>query len=263
MSCAAPGLVPADAEGGIEVRLWVTGSGGMLGDRVIAAAKKRGCRVMATTHLDVAIEDAGQVYEAMKFNPHAIINCAGRLPDSDPLEMVAANALGPHVLASTGVRLVHMSTDCVYSGRVGAGRRPDPIDLYGRTKLAGESDAPHVLNVRGSFIGPAGGFLRWLLGARGQVDGWTRAHWNGTSVGVMAEKLVELAEGDRTGVVNVASATQTTKAWLINYFKEALGLPITIRETDEPLIQRVLESDIEMPPLSDALQALVEEIKDV
>jgi dTDP-4-dehydrorhamnose reductase len=244
------------------MRLWITGAAGMLGRRVVATAKKGGWQVMATTHLDVAIEDAGQVYGAMKFNPDAIINCAGRLPDSDPLEMVVANALGPHVLASVGVRLIHMSTDCVYSGRVGAGRGPDPIDLYGRTKLAGESDAPHVLNVRGSFIGPEGGFLRWLLGAQGEVDGWVHAYWNGSSVAVMAEKLVELAEGDRTGVVFAGSALWVTKAFLIEYFREALDMPITMRPTREPLLYRAFEPDIELPELNAALQDLVEEIKD-
>ncbi|GAG06783.1 unnamed protein product, partial [marine sediment metagenome] len=95
----------------------------------------------------------------------------------------------------------------------------------------------------------------------GEVEGWTQAYWNGTTVAVMAEKLVDLAEGDRTGVVNVASVGWITKAWLMVYFKEALGLPITIREIDEPRIRRVLESHVELPALGDALQGLVEEIK--
>ena len=246
------------------MKLWVTGWGGMLGQRVFGAATRRHHEATITSHQVCAIEDPGQVMRAIEaIRPDAIINCSGAPPGSSPLEMVTANALGPHVLASTGVRLVHMSTDCVYSGRDSAGIRPDPVDLYGRTKLVGESDAPHVLNVRGSFIGPEGGFLRWLLQAQGEVEAWTRAHWNGTSVAVMAETLVELAEGDRTGVVNVASASQTTKAWLVAFFQAHLELPITVRDVMEPRIYRVLLSDIELPGLYAALEGLVEEIKDV
>ena len=244
------------------MKLWVTGWGGMLGSHVYRAAAVRGHTVRGSLHKDCPIEDVARVWEiAQLWTPDAIINCGGAPPGSSPLEMVTANALGPHILATLQIRLVHMSTDCVYSGCVGAGRRPDPIDLYGRTKLAGESDAPHVLNVRGSFIGKEAGFLRWLLEAKGEVEGWTRARWNGTSVAVMAEKLVELAEGDRTGVVFAGSAIRVTKAGLIQYFTEALNLPVTMRPAREPLIYRAREPDIELSDLYAALEGLVEEIK--
>lgn len=244
------------------MRLFILGGGGMLGRRVVKAAEGRGHQLLYPLQRDCSIEDAANVhYLVNEWKPDAIINCAGKLPDSDPLEMVTANALGPHVLASTGVRLIHMSTDCVYSGRVGAGRGPDPVDLYGRTKLAGESAALHVLNVRGSFIGPEGGFLHWLLEAEGGVAAWTHAYWNGSSAAVMAEKLVELAEDDRTGVVFVGSTIYVTKAWLIEYFRQNLELPITVLATGEPLIYRAFKPDIELPNLYAALAVLVEEIK--
>ena len=233
------------------MRIWVTGWCGMLGSHVVRAAALRGHAVRGSAHKDCPIDDVTRVWEtAQSYRPDAIINCVGKLPGGDPLEMVVANALGPHVLATTQIRLVHMSTDSVGSP-----------DLYSRTKLAGESDEPHALNVRGTFIGKEGGFLRWLMDAKGEVEGWTQVYWNGTTVAVMAEKLVDLAEGDRTGGVNVASAVSVTKAWLVAYFKEALGLPITIRESDEPQVRRVLESHVQLPALDDALRELVEEIK--
>lgn len=233
------------------MKLWVTGWGGMLGDCVLRAAAQKGHGVRGTQHKDCPIDNAARVWEVSEaWKPDAIINCAGKPPGTEPLEMIAANTMGPHALASTRRRLIHMSTDAVAAP-----------DIYSRSKLAGESDLPHVLNVRGTFIGREAGFLRWLLEQEGKVDGWTQALWNGTTVAVMAEKLVELAEGDRTGIVNVASTESVTKAWLVGYFKEALDLSITIRKTAKPRIQRVLESDIPLPPLTEALGELVKNIK--
>lgn len=242
----------------------------MLGRAVARAAQEADHGVISTGHSACAIDDAAQVFTIVEQEePNVIINCAGRLPFSDPLDMIAANTLGPHVLASTGVRLVHMSTDCVFSGKrrpnglpwLTPQDRPDPVDLYGRTKLAGEPES--ALVVRGSFIGKEGGFLRWLMNATGQVDAWTRALWNGLTADGMANVLVYLASKKRVGVVHVASPNEMSKATMINYFVDALGLPVKgIRYVDEPRIDRRLEpdSDLKVQPLPQSLEKLVEEL---
>ncbi len=250
------------------MKIWVTGAGGMLGRAVARAVQEAGHDIVATGHGACAIEDAAQVFDVVgRQKPDAIINCAGRVPGSDALNMISTNTLGPHVLASTGVRLVHMSTDCVFSGKRGSHPlpwltpqdRPDPIDLYGRTKLAGEPES--ALVVRGSFIGKESGFLHWLLNATGPVEAWQNALWNGLSVDGMANVLVWLAGKKRTGVVHVASPEALSKASMVNYFVDKLGLPITgIRYVDEPVIDRRLEpdSDIKVQPLPTILDSLVE-----
>lgn len=252
------------------MHIWIVGAGGMLGKAVVAAAHQEGHDLTASDHAACSINDAGMVFRAVeKLKPDVIINCAGRLPGSDPLEMIAANTLGPHVLASTGVRLVHMSTDCVFSGQrvspdggwLETTDRPDPADLYGRTKLAGEPES--ALVVRGSFIGKDGGFLRWLLNARGQVEAWTDALWNGLTVSGMANVLVYLAGRKRTGVMNVASEEAMSKSQMINHFVDKLDLPITgVRYVDEPKIDRRLEPDpsFQLQPLRHTLDKLVEEL---
>src|SRR3990167_5656427 len=97
---------------GLQMNLWVTGAGGMLGKRVAAAAWTAGHTVAATTHWQCPLDDLGIILRHIQnFQPDAIINCAGALPGARPLDMVVANALGPHNLAYAGVRLVHMSTD--------------------------------------------------------------------------------------------------------------------------------------------------------
>lgn len=250
------------------MKVWVTGANGVLGRRVAEAAQARGHDVLATTHWDCPIDSVDCVARMVQAEPDVVINCAGKLPGAPPIEMVMANSLGPHILAKTGVRMVHMSTDCVFSTRLAAGRvlnfpddAPAPVDLYGRTKLAGEPGDPHVLVVRGSFVALDGGFLQWLLKAQGEVEAWMRATWNGTTADIMATKLVELAESDRTGLIHVASLKVTTKAWMVKTFAQVLGLPITIKETVEPVLVRALYPDVELPDAEGTMRAYAEELK--
>lgn len=245
------------------MKLWVTGWGGVLGSHVYRAAVARGHTVRGSLHKDCPIEDVGQVWEmAQAYRPDAIINCAGALPGSEPLEMVVANALGPHVLATLQIRLVHMSTDCVFAGNhhhyLKSTDQPDPVDLYGRTKLAGEVAADHVLNVRGSFLSPHGGLLRWLLDSSGPVDAWERAYWNGGSAVAMADALLTLAEGEAVGVLHAASPGYVTKAELIAFFVDRLGLPVQLCRVREPEVWRVLERDYELPAVWASMAELAE-----
>lgn len=248
------------------MHIWVTGSKGMLGSRVIEAARMKGHEVVATDHWTCPIDDLGCVVRTAKGEkPDAIINCAGKLPGAPATEMILANALAPHLLAWTGIPMVHMSTDCVFSGQDSSPRcandRPDPTDLYGRTKLAGEVEASHVLNVRGSFVGPEGGFLKWLLAAKGDVEAWEYARWNGTTADIMAVNLVELAEGSRTGVVHLASSKPVTKAWMVQMFVDVLGLPVKVKVKQLPFIDRYLYPDIVLPDTEQTLRAYAKEMK--
>ena len=250
-------------------RLWIVGSGGMLGAEVVKVAEVRGHDVMKSDHI-CPIEMPEAVTSAVRqAQPDCIINCAGQLPGSGHLAMAAANTYGPHLLASLGIRVVHMSTDCVFSGRgkdsidsfLSRQDLPDPIDAYGRTKLAGEVIASNVLNVRGSFIGQKHGFLRWLLDSRGEVSAWARAFWNGSSVQEMAKALVILAESNLTGTIHAASPTYISKSQMITYLAEGLALPISPTALWHPSIWRVLQPDYELPPVANMLDQVIAEVK--
>ena len=99
-----------------------------------------------------------------KETPDIVINCIGIVKQvpaaNDPLTSIAINALFPHQLAQIcrqkNIRLIHMSTDCVFSGRKGYYTEKDPSDaedLYGKTKYLGEVDYPGCLTLRTSIIG--------------------------------------------------------------------------------------------------------------
>lgn len=156
--------------------------------------------------------------------PALVLNCVGiikQLKDAhDPIPSLRINALFPHELArlcaAQGCRMLHFSTDCVFSGRAGnytEADSPDPVDLYGHTKLLGEVTAqPHVLTLRTSIIGhePGGrgiSLIDWFLNSRGTVRGFRRAIYSGVPTIVMARFIasVVLARPELSGLWHLAS----------------------------------------------------------
>src|SRR3990167_528735 len=238
----------------------------MIGEQVADVAEELGYEIYAPSHQSWPIEH--QV-TPVQDGDAVIINCAGKIPPASPEDMITTNALGPHQLARLGIRMVHISTDCALSGRGSetyhsSQERPDPTDLYGRSKLLGEVQAPHVLNVRTSFIGLRHGFLRWLLDSHGKVEAWLHAYWNGGSARRVAEAIVALAEGDQTGVIHLAAEQRVTKAWMVEYFVEKLNLPIdSIELVPDPIINRALDPDVLLPPVKQSLDELIEEANHV
>ena len=127
-------------------------------------------------------------------HPDVVINCIGLVKQlaeaDDPLAAIPINAILPHRLARLcqvgKARLVHMSTDCVFSGSKGMYEEadaPDANDLYGRTKFLGEVDYPNAITLRTSIIGHelAGNrsLVGWFLAQEGSVKGFKRAIFSG------------------------------------------------------------------------------------
>jgi dTDP-4-dehydrorhamnose reductase len=155
--------------------------------------------------------------------PQVVINGIGivkqRRDAKSPISSLEINALLPHRLLeacrASGARLIHVSTDCVFSGRKGAYREsdePDPVDLYGRTKLLGEVEEPPGLTLRTSIIGlelsRKTGLIEWFLAQRGVVRGFRRAIYTGLTTLEMARLLSRILtqHPDLHGVWHVASA---------------------------------------------------------
>jgi len=163
------------------LRVLIAGAGGQLGHALVAAAP-RGAVVKACTHaeLDIAEENAVRAAFAA-FAPELVINAAGftRVDDAERAAETAAraNATGPAVLAATcataGAWLMHVSTDFVFDGRQShpydTAAAPNPLSVYGRTKLAGESAVLRELPgratvVRASWLySTGGGFAARML----------------------------------------------------------------------------------------------------
>ena len=132
------------------------------------------------------------IFEAIK--PNIVINCIGLVKQlaqaEDPLLAIPINALLPHRLAHlskiAGARLIHMSTDCIYSGSRGMyveADLSDAQDLYGRSKFLGEVDYPNAITLRTSIIGHeldgSKSLVNWFLSQEGSVRGYTKAIFSG------------------------------------------------------------------------------------
>lgn len=248
------------------MKLLVMGAGGTLGQAVQASARILGYDATGLTRQECDIASAGDVRAAIgRAGPDVVINCAGALPDRPVAELAVANAAGPHVLAAecgaAGVRLLHVSTDCVFSGMPFARYRrnsyrstdtPDATEPYGRSKAYGEPAGDHVLVVRTSFIGLGRyGLLRHLLDAERDghaVRGWRHSYWTGSSVHAVADALVAIAAGPVCGrPLHLATVRAWNKADVCRALIAGLGLRrVAFTEVDEPWIDRTLTPDVTM-----------------
>src|SRR5688572_10405570 len=158
-----------------------------------------------------------------RIGPDAVINCIGiikQLPTaSDPVLNLTINSLLPHRLQRLcqprGIRVVHFSTDCVFSGRKGGYTEEDPsdaLDLYGRTKFLGETSGEGAVTIRSSVIGrevsSASGLVEWFLSQRGrEVRGYTRAIYSGFTTREMARivRSILVDHPRLSGTVQVSS----------------------------------------------------------
>jgi dTDP-4-dehydrorhamnose reductase len=190
--------------------------------------------------------------------PDAVVNCIGlikQLSDAnDPLLAIPINALLPHRLANlcelVKARLVHVSTDCVFSGDKGNYLETDfsdAYDLYGRSKYLGEVDYPHAITLRTSIIGHElnGGthaLLEWFLAQQGKTNGYTHAIFSGLPTVELARVIgdVVLPDDSLHGLYHVA-AEPIAKFDLLNLIAKVYGKQIEITPLDTPRIDRSLD----------------------
>lgn len=158
-----------------------------------------------------------------RVKPDAVVNCIGlvkQLADAnEPLHAIPINALLPHRLAALcathRARLIHISTDCVFSGKKGNYVEtdfPDADDLYGRSKLLGEVVAsPHAITLRTSIIGHElkgqHSLISWFLAQNTSVKGFTKAIFSGLSTDELARVVrdVVLPRPELHGLYHVAA----------------------------------------------------------
>ncbi|MCJ7610348.1 SDR family oxidoreductase, partial [Candidatus Bathyarchaeota archaeon] len=192
--------------------------------------------------------------------PAAVINCVGvvkQLPAAkDALLSIAINALFPHQLAqlcrAAGSRLIHISTDCVFSGCKGNYSESDVADaedLYGRTKLLGEVTHDGCLTLRTSMIGrelgAPHGLVEWFLSQKGKaIHGYRCAIFSGFTTIALAEIIAQITTDhpDMQGVWHVASEP-TSKFDLLSLLKEKYALNIQIEPDDTVATDRSLNAD--------------------
>ncbi len=190
-----------------------------------------------------------------------VINCAGALSGSDESQLYEVNAELPKRLADTmRAKIIHISTDGVFSGKSGPydeNSPPDATDAYGKSKLAGEVNAPNVLNIRTSIIGPSPykkkGLLEWFLSQPDGtiVKGYTNHVWNGITTLQFAQLCEKILRNDifdelrrESAVFHFAPNGPITKYELLVLFKKVFKKNISVEPTEDPRgsIERVLKT---------------------
>lgn len=190
-----------------------------------------------------------------KIKPKIIVNCAGIVKPraTDPVETIEINSAFPHRIARLssmiGARLIHISTDCVFSGNSGDYFEDSPADcadLYGRSKLIGEVDYDDHLTIRTSIIGRELGtsrnLLEWFFAQEGDIKGFDNAFFTGVSTRALAEIIVTLCnKPEVTGLLHVPG-TKVNKYDLLCQVKEAFRTKVRIERYSGYKIDRSLAS---------------------
>jgi len=258
-------------------RVLVLGGAGMLGHKLVQVCRER-FDVWATFRSDsdryeslgliardrvvsgvdaMCFETVEQVLRAVR--PDVVVNCIGVVKQlkegHDPVISISINALFPHrvaaVCAEIGARMIHVSTDCVFSGRkgmYGEDDQPDPEDLYGRSKLLGEVAAGQALTLRTSIIGrelrSTTGLVEWFLSNRGgSVNGFTEAIYSGLTTLALSSLIADLivSHENLSGLYQVSSEP-ITKYDLLVLLDRAFEANVMIRRSTELRIDRSLDS---------------------
>jgi len=198
----------------------------------------------------VSAQDFDSLTETFSIvKPEVVVNCIGivkqKTEANDPIASIAVNALFPHQLAQLcgeqGVRLIQLSTDCVFAGRKGNYSEkdtPDAEDLYGRTKLLGEVAGANCLTVRTSMIGrelnSAHGLVEWFLAQEGKrVRGFKRAVFSGFTTQELADLLGRIISEypELSGLWHVAAAP-INKFDLLSLIRDVYELNVEIELDD-------------------------------
>lgn len=186
----------------------------------------------------------------------AIVNCVGILNESaerDKSNAVFINAYIPHFLSElvnrVGSHLIHLSTDCVFSGSRGQYTEEDFRDgatFYDRSKALGEVEAPRCITLRNSIIGPdinpgGIGLMNWFLQRQEGVGGYLNAIWTGQTTLQLAKTVEAAALARAEGLYNMVPDESISKYDLLLLMNRYLRkTPVEVRPVDNPRVDKSL-----------------------
>lgn len=194
-----------------------------------------------------------------EFKPDAVVNCVGivkqRPTAKETIPTLEINALFPHRLAAlcraADAHMIHMSTDCVFSGKkgnYGEADRSDAEDLYGKSKYLGEVDGPGCLTIRTSIIGKElsrkTALLEWFLAQPGSINGYQKAIFSGFTT-IEMSRIIEmlLIQFPAAHGIYHISSDPISKYDLLNLIKARMHLPTAIIPDASFGCDRSLNSD--------------------
>ena len=258
------------------MRILILGGDGMLGHQLFKHLS-RSHDVSVTLHQELTFYDEFRLfneknaYESIDvrsteilgdvlsdFRAEAVINAVGiikqRKTAKESIPSIEINALFPHRLSilcnKINAKMIHLSTDCVFSGASGKYREDDPsdaTDLYGKSKYLGEVSEQNCLTLRTSMIGNElfrrKSLLEWFLAQEGSIRGFKKAIFSGFTT-LELSRIIEMMIVRFPGAFGLyhVSSNPISKYDLLNMIKDKLRLPIEIIPDENFLCDRSLDS---------------------
>ncbi len=208
-----------------------------------------------------------------------VINCIGLLnktAEDNPELAIWFNSYFPHFLASLGkkhqFKLIHISTDCVFSGKEGGYTEEsfhNGIGYYAQSKALGEVINTKDLTFRTSIIGPelkqnGIGLFHWFMNQKNEISGFTEAFWSGVTTLELAKAINEAIQQELTGLYQLVNNTKICKYDLVSEFNRvfkngAINIkPASDYRSDKSLINTRTDFDYIVPSYT----KMVEEMKE-
>lgn len=240
------------------MKFLVLGCNGMAGHIISVYLKEQGHYVTGyarqrSKYVDTVIGDASDFEllksTVLKGNYDSVINCIGLLnqfAENDHATAVLLNGYLPHFLAkiteNTDTQIIHMSTDCVFSGKTGGYTEdsvPDGTLFYDKSKAMGELNDVKNITLRNSIVGPdiketGIGLLNWFMKQSGPVNGFTGAIWTGQTTLQLAKTMEQVAKLRAHGLYNAVPDESINKYELLQLFNTYIRRkPIEINPMDK------------------------------
>lgn len=270
------------------MKILVLGGSGMAGHTIAIYLKESGHDVASFSRgkLNYCTSITGDV---LKFDIlhkviadgqyNAVINAVGILnlaAENNKLTAVLLNSYLPHFLSdctkNIKTKVIHMSTDCVFSGKTGGYSETsfrDGETFYDRTKALGELENDKDLTFRNSIIGPdinqnGIGLFNWFMKQNGQVKGYTKAIWTGVTTLTLAKAMEQALRENLIGLYNLVNNETISKYELLELFNKHMKndridiLPDDSISLDKSLINNRTDFSFKVP----SYEIMVAEMRD-
>lgn len=272
-------------------KVLILGATGMLGHQVYYRLREEGdFEVIEVSYRnkltpETIILDLNNKFELEKLlkeqNPDFVINCVGVLikgANDNPANAIYLNAYLPHLLAGIcdeiDAKLIHISTDCVFSGEKGGYTETDEKDgkdIYAKTKAIGEVENTDHLTLRTSIIGPelkenGEGLFQWFMNQSVETNGFTKAFWSGVTTTELAKVISKAIKQDLKGLYHVTNGQPINKYELLQLIKETTNKNIEIhsvegKKADKSFIDTRKELQIEVSSYLEMIRQMVDFMK--
>lgn len=270
------------------MKILVLGCNGMAGHLISLYLKEQGHEVLGfartkSSLIETATGDAmnaALIKELVGVNKFdTVINCIGILnqfAENNKAEAAYLNGYFPHYLAQitegTDTQVIHMSTDCVFSGKRGQYTESDLRDgesFYDRSKALGEIEDDKNLTLRQSIVGPdikaSGiGLLNWFMQQKGSVTGFTGAIWTGQTTLQLAKTMEAAIKEKAHGLYNTVPDSWISKCDLLKLFNKYMRnneieiIPVDRMAADKSLKRTRWDFDYRIPDYEQMVSELAE-----